>query len=469
MEEDMHEKFYWGDGGQYGPYSMQDDGWPNVGEVQRDYRERRGISAEAFAILYGERLKKLGRKTRRGKEGKVTGNWILNMEKQNTVPTDIVRRRIIAELLGIPPLLFGLASLAPEESNVRQQEQEQKRVPSVVLKRASVDLARFQREYRTIWQLHVMGNAHHCLQAIRATLQELETLEQECGGDLQRQVQEYFLGYLLLATRVYRDRYRYQTAYSYADKAVKVATSREIEPMLGPALFERGTTSKRWGLYGEIEETGALKPDLHKIALSIPDLEEVMRLAHPQLKGFAALELGEVKGITQRSETDITLALRVSDQAERWLGHDDADSLYLYMRQMVSGQSLLNRGRVLFGQAITFNAVGHPGKAEETIETLRNLKRGNGISTSHSRLNALVDIVRAEALMGIKEFDQAAFYALEALKVCLDVQSQPNIILIGDIYSRLLKSTFRNHSQVKELGILLRRGHPLWKDEGVQP
>jgi hypothetical protein len=381
------------------------------------------------------------------------------MEKQNMVPTDIVRRRIIVGLLAIPPELFGLAALGGTYS----PQQKRNAMPSLMLKRASVDLAKYQREYRTIWQLHVMGNAYHCLQTLRTTIQELELLEREVSGDLQRQVQEYLLGYLLLAAQISRDQRGYRAAYGYANKAVKVAESRNIVSMLAPALCERGFTSLVWGQFGEVDYTGAFKPDPHKIAQSVPDLEETIQYAHPQLKGIAALSLGRARGIVKRSGTDITLALRQAEQAEQWLGHDDFDSLYV--QQMVLARSVLNRGRILLGQAVIFNAVGSPGNVDETIETLRNLKGDNGISNSHTRRNAWVDIVRAEAHMGLKKFDQAACYAMDALKVCWDIQSKTNIVIIGDIYSRLLASSFSNHPEMKDLGAMLRTCHPLWKNE----
>ena len=80
----------------------------------RDYRERLNLRAEVFATIYSEALQQLGKANKRGKQGrqgKVTGNWILNMEKQNMVPTDIERRRVIAQLLRIPPILFGLGQV----------------------------------------------------------------------------------------------------------------------------------------------------------------------------------------------------------------------------------------------------------------------------------------------------------------------------------------------------------------------
>lgn len=65
-----------------------------------------------------------------------------------------------------------------------------------------------------------------------------------------------------------------------------------------------------------------------------------MRYPHPQLQGIAALELGRARGVIKRSETDTTLALTLTSQAEQWIDHTDFDSLYV--QQMVSARSLLN-------------------------------------------------------------------------------------------------------------------------------
>ena len=45
----MSDLFFWGEGGEYGPYHAQTDGWPNAGEVMRDYRLKAKVSTEEFA------------------------------------------------------------------------------------------------------------------------------------------------------------------------------------------------------------------------------------------------------------------------------------------------------------------------------------------------------------------------------------------------------------------------------------
>lgn len=96
----MAEKFFWGANGEYGPFTAQQDGWPNAGEVLRYYRRQKKLQAEEVAKRYSELI---------GEQ--VTARWILKMEQQNKVPTDITRRRALVQILEIPPILLGLASL----------------------------------------------------------------------------------------------------------------------------------------------------------------------------------------------------------------------------------------------------------------------------------------------------------------------------------------------------------------------
>src|SRR5258707_14522382 len=96
----MKNKFYFGT---YGPYSLQPDGWPNAGEVMRDFREALGMSAADLGTLYGEATQP--------HRLPVSARRIQQMEANNEVPVDIERRRVVAELLNIPAYLFGLAAL----------------------------------------------------------------------------------------------------------------------------------------------------------------------------------------------------------------------------------------------------------------------------------------------------------------------------------------------------------------------
>lgn len=103
-------QFMWGDTREFGPCSAGKDGYPKSGEVVRLYRVQKGIRATTFGELYAKalaaRLRELdGKESDEQPKSRI---WVLTMERTNTVPTDITRRRVIAELLGIPAILLGL-------------------------------------------------------------------------------------------------------------------------------------------------------------------------------------------------------------------------------------------------------------------------------------------------------------------------------------------------------------------------
>ncbi len=84
---------YWKDkhGNIYGPFNKQEDGFPNAGEVIRHYRKLLGFSQIAFALLLD-----------------VQRQQVINMENHNQVPQNLSRRRVIADLLKIPPVLLSV-------------------------------------------------------------------------------------------------------------------------------------------------------------------------------------------------------------------------------------------------------------------------------------------------------------------------------------------------------------------------
>ena len=63
----MSEAIFWGEKGEYGPFTVQQDGWPNAGEVIRHYRKKHKMSAENLAQQYSN-----------GIGERITARWILH-------------------------------------------------------------------------------------------------------------------------------------------------------------------------------------------------------------------------------------------------------------------------------------------------------------------------------------------------------------------------------------------------------
>src|SRR5579864_3889226 len=98
---------YWGVGGEYGPFDEQKEGewagWPDFGQILRYFRKKARLTAKEFGVIYGKAVNPDG--------SPISERQILRMELENQVPVDMNRRKLIARLLNIPPMLFGLAVL----------------------------------------------------------------------------------------------------------------------------------------------------------------------------------------------------------------------------------------------------------------------------------------------------------------------------------------------------------------------
>ena len=72
------------------------------------------------------------------------------------------------------------------------------------------------------------------------------------------------------------------------------------------------------------------------------------------------------------------------------------------------------------------------------------------------RRHAYITILRARAYFAQKRFEMATELALEALPVCLAIQSESNIADLGRLCDQLSHTTFRNAPSLTQLEMLLK-------------
>ncbi len=452
----MTKPVYWGEGGEYGPYSVQEDGWPNAGEVMRAYRLKRGWSAAEVARRYSEALKSLSKCKKEGTPVKpVSATWILNMENENRVPSDITRRRLLADLLQIPPILFGLGSFAQVLFKPKAETSALPMGPTILKQDLSPDLPRYEREIRAFWLLNETSHAHGVLRDILAAIKELEGLEEQTSGDLQRHVRELLYSHYRLASRITRDVLELPAAYTYANHAVRVTKSLGRKDLIAAALYARGFVRLTRGIFGEKAAIGMIEPNREKLTEALSDFEQALPLARPQLKGLLLLEVSRVQGLLRGSVTDITKALSTMELVGKLIGSEKGNE-DPYTRILLDGVVKgLSEEEYLLGSAITFNAVGRPDKALEVFEDLEELDERKRRGKDHTRHHAWVEIVQAQAYLGTKQYNVATVNAARAFLVLRDIDSVGHIANIRAIYNDLLKSPYCGHKEVKELGEML--------------
>ena len=446
----MSAKVFWGEQGEFGPFTPQEDGWPNTGEIIRHYRRLSKMSAETLAYRYGEELAKHFR----NEDGtKITARWILKMEQKNQIPTDIIRRRILANILGIPPLLLGLASL---EAVTPQNTQ--KRFPSVLIA-SSLDVERYSKEARMLWQLHYAQTAQDALTTLLDYIQELMPVQQKAKGNLRRNLSEILNSYYRLAATILRDRGHFAKAHIYANEGVSMAKAMGDDPygsqITSASLYTRGVVNFAWGVFGDHVKQGYISFHREQIQAAILDFEQALHYASPQLRGIIYSEMARAKALVANSSIDITISLKLLEQAEKFVDVDTHDDLY---RQILLNGDLhgLDKKRLILGRAKTFLAVKRPGKAIDEFSDLELLYE----RSQHTRRRGWTQVLYAQASLDLGDFSGAAEKALDAFSSCQEARSITHLARVNELYMQLRNSPYKTHADVRHLGKLLSEVFP---------
>ncbi|MBA2287700.1 MAG: hypothetical protein H0W02_19670 [Ktedonobacteraceae bacterium] len=330
------------------------------------------------------------------------------------------------------------------------------------LRRVAIDTTTYHNNVRTIWQLHDTGNAQGKLGQLQADIHALESHEQQSQGDLRSHIQEILLGDQLLATHIVRDQRQFKRAYSHANEAVRVAKSMQDNDLIATALFTRGWTCLEWGLFGSMQQ-GVFQVQQEKIRAAIDDFGATLKVfpvqddMHPQLRGCLTMYMARAQAALalsrgERIPASLLLAL---DNVADTVGKQNIDDVYT--RALVTGtRKSWHQAGYLSTRAIAFNTAGLPGQALKELNALESLMEKT-YRKDDTRQFAWLDILRGNIYMGLGEFGEATARARRALLACQDINSITNIAIISDIYGRLLTSSYKTASDVRELGAILRK------------
>jgi transcriptional regulator with XRE-family HTH domain len=451
---------YWGIGGEYGPFHEQQTGewagWPDFGEVMRYFRKKARIKAKEFALTYGQSI---GRT--------ITDRQIQRMEHDNQVPADINKRKLIARLLDIPPVLFGLAVL--ENVTLKPHPKIAGAVTKIgqpTLTKVTVDITKYENNVRKLVMLHDTSQVQSELDQINADIQELDNLADQARGDLLYHISEILLSDYLLVASVVRDLRKFNLSHYYANQAVRVALALGDTDLIATARYVRGCTYLEWGRNGALEN-GVFKVQLDKINKAIRDFVNAKQAAdssekrlHPQIIGRIDMSLSRAYTIRSLSTGGKvpTIALTLLDEAEESADCENIDDPY--ERHLITGSPVgFVKGEYHNSKARGLTLAGRPGAALTELIRLSGLRQGT-IGRQFTRSQIWLDIVAADTFMGLEQYKEVTERASRALVGCQDINSVAKLACIVDIHGRLLQSNYKDEPDVKELGDMIHETIP---------
>jgi hypothetical protein len=448
---------YWGDGGEYGPFKEQQTGewagWPDFGDVMRYFRNKAGYSYQEFAELYQGAT---------NSERPITRRQVERMELESQVPVNINRRKLIARLLNIPPMLFGLATL--KQVTLKPHPEVAGAVTKTghtTLTRVAVDITKYQRNIRTLLTLHHTSQAQKEIYQINADIRDLESLESQARGDLLYHIRELLFSYHLLAAKMVNDQRKFSLSHYYANQAVRVAKAMEDTDMIATALYTRGCAYLWWGMFGTLAK-GVFQIQLDKINSAICNFEDAKKAhknteksLHPQLEGLIDVHLSRAYAIRNLStgQRVPALAIMLLDGAEEKADRQSIDDPYT--RELVTGSRIgFIKESYHNDRAAAFNSAKMSGAALKEIKIMEALREGT-IGKDLTREQIWLDIVAANTFMGLEQFEEATKRARRVLVASHDINSVTNFAKVVDIHGRLLKSPYKHDPDVKELGDMI--------------
>ncbi|QBD78742.1 hypothetical protein EPA93_23255 [Ktedonosporobacter rubrisoli] len=432
-------QYYWlVNGTKYGPFSMNEAGYPNEGEVVRHFRVAvKKMRAKKLGELYGAALH----------EKSKSREAILHMEKNNTIPTDITRRRVLAGILGIPYALLGLHE-SLEKLPLTQALDHTPKPVNRNSKQQSLDHYSIE-EHQQALKLYFDGYYHRHGQAalddVAYTTQNLAALLANTNANNREPGLALLSRYHQFGTNAAREQQNYEHALLHADKAIQYARS-QAKPdadLLVISYYRRGITFFEQGITHEAAQWGAIQkaqPDID-IALSYA------QTATPLMKGFIALEWGLVQAHTATTATDKSLVMKRLDQSYNNLSVSQLEDDPNFVR-FSPGWYYLTRAEALIAMGMFSESLGELEIAEEV--TPINLPRRF----------AYLDALRARAYLGMNDLDEAVTYVKSAFNASQAVKSEYNLARLANIQQDLEKSKHGRDREIKQFGRAFRAVRP---------
>ena len=397
---------YWKDnhGNIYGPFGKQEDDLPNAGEVVRFYREQKRLSQGALAVLLG-----------------VSRKWVINMELQNKVPELLSRRRAIAEILKIPPMLLGMGLLG---SDTFLMPLEESRSHISVL---SYSMQEANEYLDAAWEAYTFTGSLDVLSGVQRWKARIKEQVAQRGWEWEKNLDPLhrYEHFLLVVGRQRQD-------YTGTDPIGLIDLAEQIKDpdTLGISLYRRGK------MYFQQKNYKAALEDIRK---ALSQVEH----AGPQVKGVSLVGCGPILAHYATDKTDVQEVLDLLDKAHRYIeqakGHPDPfrarfDESQYFLARASSIISLLRLDVTLLDEV--FEALD---LAQETTRPQYIQRRAN------------MQLHYAEAAFYAGEYLSAVATALEALELAQSVHAIQNSARIQKLYEKLTQTKIKDSSELRKL------------------
>jgi len=397
------------------PFELAPDGYPLPGKVIKYYREQMKYKdSEGIERHWtqADLAQVLGLKE----------TMVNLMENKNQGLDSIERRRTLAAVLKIPPILLGLGSLDQIVEIVTGQDTTQTREEVKQIKVTEQDIAEYKKTLRAYSMLFTGGVIFNSIKAMENTIGRIYEKIQDTPPNIKNELLRILWDFELLCAKIYgSDSMNWQKTFEHIDNVIELAAELDNSDLKAISLYTSGLYHLRQGRIGraKIDIEGALY--------------------------YAKTSLSQTKGVIftlsswyHEKTNNMFMSQKIYEEAEEFLVIKDETAPINF-----------GRGTYLIGKGELFLHMNRPVKALEYLDDAEQR-----IGLSQKRLHAYLDIVRAKCYAKMKkpEYEQSANMLRKAIYANRQILVVRNMKHIEKLYQQLRSSSYGNSPDIIELG-----------------
>jgi tetratricopeptide (TPR) repeat protein len=408
--------------------SLDKYGFPDPGVVLRYYREKMKyidpIDGKEKSWTQVDLAKRLG----------VSEVTVRLMETQKKGLDSVERRRVLADILKIPPALLGLTSLTDLVEVLHHTQEGILSVPDR-LKNTNFDretLQLYQDAFHVYSEMYATGMEPNTTSVLEDWIARIQGDVAYTQSAQKSALLRTLWGFHALIAKIYCDEMLWVRAFSHLDTALDLATTLHNADLQAASLYR----------------SSAVHFVQRNYALAKTDLDGALiyaKNASPHIRGTILVDAGLAYALAHTDLAGVTYTQKLLDESEKYAGAWVDDGIMSFG----SGKYLLRRARALI-------ALERPGKALEFLDDAEEL-----LEPTQKLKLAFLNIARAECHMKLKrpEFDRALELLVDAFDASKAINSEFNVGHVQRLYNALGTSSYGTSPQVADLGIALRKWH----------
>ncbi len=411
-------------------FALDEEGYPDPGTIVRYFRERMKYvdpDGKSRSWTQADLAKRLG----------VSEVTVRIMENNNVGLDSIAKRRLLASILKIPPVLLGLSSVADLADFLRNHEAGAiLSAPTIVkgggyLEKETINL--YQGAFTVYAEMHATSTAQESIFDIEHWINRINTDIPRANDNQRKRLQLTLWNFHALSAKIYSDDLRnWNPAFDHLNTAIELANLLESDDLRAASLYR----------------SGQIRFGQRNLFLAKTDLDVALQFAkkaRPQIKGAVYSAAGLAHALVDSDEAGRLYAQSLLDRAGEIANSPTSSTDESVIR--------FGKGKYLAERADALIVLGRPGKALEVLDDAED-----GTDSSERRRLSYINILRAEANIRLKkpELDSATTLLQSAFATSTLVKSEYNIGYIQRLYGELITSPYGNSTKVADLGISLR-------------